>query len=334
MDNKLQKGINKIKELRLTADEKNRIFASVINSGVSTRLSLKSPWASYAFFAKIRKSNFITYGVAVLFILFTTGGIVFASTESLPDSILYPIKVSVVEPIISKLKFNQEDKAQYESNLSTKRLIEAETLANKGKLDPANEKKINILLANHTIALDGALDKISKNKSSEKTNEIVTNFNAQMNAHAQVLDIIIAHENKQDQPISDNQISKMARINADKIINILKNKKDEVSDTNKKDEVLDKYKNKKDNIQAIIDSTTADLNKTDNNKSHIRQKVVNDTNITLDQAKQFLFEADENKKDGNSEDAYLKLIDSEVSAKEAKIFLKAGLKFNININQN
>jgi hypothetical protein len=195
MDNRLQKGINEIKELNLTSDEKNRIFASVINSGVSIKSSPKSSWVNYTFFAKIQKNHILSYGFVVLFILLATSGIVFASTESLPDGILYPIKVSIVEPIISKLKFSQEDKAQYESSLASTRMVEAETLAEKGKLNSASEKKINALLANHVKALDNALNKIDNTKSKDKADKIITNFNDKMNAHAKILDNILAKDN-------------------------------------------------------------------------------------------------------------------------------------------
>lgn len=320
-DEKLQIGIEEIKKVTMTTDEKRHIFENVLNFSAPINKPVRSTWTIYSLISRFHKNNLVFYSVISCFIILTSGGIVFASTESLPDSILYPIKVDIVEPIVSALTFSQEDKAQYESNLSTTRLVEAETLADKGKLNSSAEKRINTLLANHTIALNNALGKIDKAKSSEKMNEIVTNYNARMNAHAQVLDIMTAQGDTQDKAISNNQISKTVRVNAGKVISTLENKEENTTS---------KYLNKKKDVQDIIDSTSNDLGSAKINKSHIRQTIVNDTNKKLDQAKQFLSEVNINEKNGNSKDAYLYLVNSEVSAKEANIFLKAGLKFNNN----
>jgi hypothetical protein len=74
-------------------------------------------------------------------------------------------------------------------------MVEAETLAEKGKLNSASEKKINALLANHVKALDNALNKIDNTKSKDKADKIITNFNDKMNAHAKILDNILAKDN-------------------------------------------------------------------------------------------------------------------------------------------
>ena len=81
-------------------------------------------------------------------------GVVFASQESLPNSIFYPLKVNIVEPIRGALTFSHKNKAKYEINLATERLVEAETLAGQGKLDKINEKKLNNLLNKHTVACE------------------------------------------------------------------------------------------------------------------------------------------------------------------------------------
>ena len=61
--------------------------------------------------------------------------------------------------------------------------------------------------------------------------------------------------------------------------------------------------------------------------SSVRQTIIDNTHKTLEEANQYLKEADEEDEKGESKKAYFKLLDSESSAKEAGIFLKSGLEF-------
>ena len=129
-----------------------------------------------------------------------------------------------------------EDKAQYESSLASVRMVEAETLAKKGKLDQASEKKINQLLSEHTFALNNALNKINQPQLKEKADKIINNFNDKMNAHAESLDSITAHaSNNKGKIYTNNQVSNSARMNAIKITNILKNENGKQNNQDLKD---------------------------------------------------------------------------------------------------
>jgi hypothetical protein len=318
-DNKLQNGINELRKISMTVDEKKYMLNNILSSTVQTKTKPENPWVSFSLFLKIQNNRFVFYSVIFLFILMASGGVAFASTSSLPDSILYPIKVGVVEPIIGTFKLSPEDKAQYESSLATERMVEAETLANKGKLNYKNEKKLNKLLITHTNAFNNTVDKISKTKSSKKLDEIVTNYNAEMNAHAQVLDIVSSHIEGQDNTSNDNPISKTARTIAGQNMNNLKNRENVPSD---------KYASKKKDAEAAIESTSNDISRTKANNSPKKNSVVNNVSETLNQAKHLYNEANKKESEGNSKDAYSKLIDSEAAAKEARVFLEASMKYN------
>lgn len=327
MENKkLQIGIEEIHKITMTALEKQQIFESILNSTIlSSKQSVRSPWFVYSFISRIQKNHLAYYVFIPLIIIFTSGGIAIASGESLPSSILYPIKVGVIEPVIGALTFSPKARAKYEINLATERLIEAETLVSQGKLDKSIEKKLDGLLDNHTVALSKALNKASQTESIDQVDEIITSFHAGMNAHARILDIISRQDkNKQENQDLDVQISKTARINAEGIKSVKKNKENK----NKEENNSDKYKQKKNSIESLINRTAINLNNTNSeiNKSNVRQAIINNTNKTLDEAKQFLNEANIHQEEGNSEDAYSKLLDSESSVKEAGIFLETGLK--------
>ena len=56
--------------------------------------------------------------------------------------------------------------------------------------------------------------------------------------------------------------------------------------------------------------------------------MINDAHQTIDQAEQLLNEADTKEKNGQRNEAYSSLLDSESSIKEADIFLKINNKSN------
>jgi hypothetical protein len=219
-DKKLQKGINEIKNIKMTNSEKELIFSNILTSSPQIIKPIKSTWVDFSFVMMLKRKQLVYYIIIPLFIILSSGGVVFASVDSLPDSILYPLKVNVVEPIRGALTFSPKNKAKYEVNLATERLIEAETLASQGKLTKSKEKKLNDLLESHTKSLDKTLDVIKKTEPREQTDKIITDFSSKMNVHAEVLNII---KNKKDNNHEDNQISKNAKRNAKKISNESKN---------------------------------------------------------------------------------------------------------------
>ena len=319
-DTKFNTGIEDIKKITMTDTEKNQILQSVLISSVAPKQPIKSPWATYSFSSMIRTHRVASYIVACSLILILGGqGIVSASGDSLPGDILYPIKVKVVERVNSALKSSPEAKAKYESSLATTRLEEAETLAVQNRLDDKKEKELNDLLSDHTKALDQALAKIDQTKSGDEVDDIVTNFQAGMNAHAQVLDIIHEPQNPSDDSKDDIEkikISRNARKNGENVRNTFK-KEEERMPT--------KYTKRKKQIESLIDSTSTDLDRAAVIASPAKQAIIEDTHKKLDQAKEFLKKADEEDQKEDSKDSYSTLLDSESSIKEADIFLKTGL---------
>lgn len=221
-DKKLQIGIEQIKKVTMTTSEKRRILEEVLGSSILDSALVRSPYTFYSFVSNLKKNRFFSYAIISCLVIFLGSGVVFASEGSLPDNILYPLKVNIVEPIRAALITSPVDKAQYESSLATKRLSEAETLAKQGKLDVSKENKLNKLLSKHTNALNNAINEVSKTKSVGVANDIINNFHAKMNTQAEVLNNISNRENNPDRKNQYNQISKSVRSNADKVRGISK----------------------------------------------------------------------------------------------------------------
>jgi hypothetical protein len=357
LDEKFNIGIEEIKNIRLTTLEKTNILKNILNTPVSSiREPVKSPWTFYSFVSRLHKNHLVYYvSVSCLVVIFGTS-VVFASGGSLPGNILYSLKVSVLEPIHSSLKFTVEAKAKYESTLAIERLKEAEILAEKGELDAPKEKQLGMLLSGHTTALNKNLAELrqDQSKTEEFSDDIITSFQAEMNAHAKVLDFIVGSVATNDSSVNtmsttstantleirqdtNTKISNTARENGEKLReNFKKNDdikmKSETSEEDKEEKESkkqNKYTTKKDKIESLIDLTTTSLIDTSTGISPRDEKeqiIIENTNKTLWEARQHLKEAEKEDEEGDEDNAYSKLLDSESSAKEAEILLKAGLK--------
>jgi hypothetical protein len=309
-DKNIKIGIEEIKKITMTDSEKERIYRNILNH---TKAPVRSHW-SFTFSLFTQNSRMVYAFIIPLIIILSGTGAAFASTDSLPDSILYPIKVNVLEPIEGALNVSLKSKAKHESKLAEKRLAEAETLASMGKLDKTNEEKINKLLSKHTEDLSDVLGKAKSLNDDEEIDSITTDFRAQMNAHAKVLQVLTSKKNKTDkEDSSETKISNTARLGAEKIKN---------SSDNNDEGKIKKIKERRYKVENIVESTDSDLNMSGGEENDLK----NDSKKKIDQAKAYLYEAEQKSLEGKQEEAYSSLLDSESSAKEAKILLKTRIK--------
>lgn len=323
---KFKNAIKKIKEIKMTESEKQDVFYNILNSTNKKENLIKSPWGFYYFISMMKNSRLVYYVAIPMIIILSGGGVVFASQDSFPNDILYPVKVKVLEPMEGAFKFSKIEKARYQSELAKNRLIEAQTLAKENNLDDSTEEEITKLLVIHTDALNKNINKVNKNNSKKEIDEIMTSFSAEMNANARILEVISEKENKnqennnkKDNYKEENILSNKARESANSI-------KENLKDKNNKNK--DDYKNKKDELKVLINSIDKDLEKKDLEEFDIEEDFIDDTYNKIDEAKKYLEEADKKEIEGNEDEAGSLLLDSESSIKEAEIFINSGFRIN------
>lgn len=327
MENKkIQNGIKEIKEIVMTENERQSVLQNIFNSqDFKKEKIVKSPWGIGIFTSLIKKNQLAYYIIIPLIIVLSGGGAVFASQDSLPNDILYPIKVKILEPVEEALTFSQTEKAKLQSKLATTRLIEAQTLAKEKKLDDMTEEKINKLLVNHTIAFDDAINKASKNSSKKEISEIAINFRAEMNANARILEIINENEDHndfkkedKDEDKNDSYLSKTARTSAVSVKNTLEEKRIDNKDY---------YKEKKEKLKTLIDDVDRNIDTKDEEDDTINKRFIHDTYDKIDEAKKYLEESDQKEIEGDEEGARSLLFDSESLFKEANILINSEINF-------
>ncbi len=223
---KINIAVGEIKKIRMTDEEKRLSFQKILSSLPAEGTPVPSPFAMLA--RKSRKSRTLVLSAFVCFLVLSAGGMAFASKGSLPGTFLYPLKVKIVEPIRTTLKFSSESKLEYESELATKRIVEAKILATQDKLDSQKEEKLDSLLKEHVKAFEKTAVKLEDaDKFPGKKSEIVEDFKVKMETNAKALEeMAIESKDKPGKAGAGERISKTARESAAKTVEILgKNKK-------------------------------------------------------------------------------------------------------------
>lgn len=316
-DKKIKNSIEEIKSIKMTDEEKSIMLKNILNTKFSqkTEKPIKSPYLKF-YFLNFKSNHLFSFAIIFGFIIIGTGGVAVASHNSLPGNTLYAIKVKMIEPIGAAFILSPEKQAKYEINLATTRLVEAQALLSQGDLDEKKEKQLDVLLSAHTEAFNESLDKIRKSNPEKEDAEFVTNFQAEMNARSRVIDLI-----KENNKESNSDFTKKARDNAAKVRDFKKNEN--------KNHTPEEYNKRKEAVQSLVDRASIEVKQTEPTNapvSPVQERIVEDRQKTLFQAKELLKQAEEAEQKGESQNAYSSLLDSESLIKEVDVLFKTELE--------
>lgn len=147
-----KKGIEELKNIRMTNAEKTHMLERVLSAPIESPYMKPSPFAGRRMpvFAFIYSQHTRVILTSCLILVLSIGGATYASGTSLPGDLLYPIKTRVVEPMLDIVNSAPEKKIVWEEQKVERRIVEAEMLAEKDKLD---EEKL--------VALEQSIEKSS-----------------------------------------------------------------------------------------------------------------------------------------------------------------------------
>lgn len=228
---KIKKGIEEIKKICLTQDEKSQILSSILQKKVT--LPVRSPYLIPSYF--MIKPRAMVYALVAVFILISTVGTSFAAERAVPGDLLYPIKVSVNEPVVGLLATDPVSKASWEVKKAERRLVEAQALASEGKL--TEDKRVEIenrfnqysekfsQISNTELESDNRGKSQKSNHDKKQFNLNVVNdlhhkFESDINVETKKLDKIKENSNdgqkNEIQQLQNNIEDKVRKINEDR----------------------------------------------------------------------------------------------------------------------
>jgi hypothetical protein len=115
--------------------------------------SMPSPYQRL--FVALRRPAFALVAL-VLMLGAAGGGVAYAAEGSLPGDALYSVKVALVEPVQTALIFSPSAKAGWQMTLAERRINEAATLANQGRLSTSTEASLAAAFSKDVIAAGAA----------------------------------------------------------------------------------------------------------------------------------------------------------------------------------
>ncbi len=246
MENEFNKGIEDLKKLSLTRDDKELILSNLenyIDKGRRTDLSSQFSWFVY-----LSKRQYVY--VALVVLLFTGSGLVFASNNSLPGDLLYPVKINIAEKIEGATMIGQEAQINWQTEKLNRRFEEVEVLAAQGKLNKSNR----ILVENNLNKTASTLEKVIQDDeatSTEEMDETKTTIGLQVSAHNQIL-----------QKIQNNSPLEQ-KIEISQLRNKIKETSDRLKGTRKVVDIGD-FEKKKQEVESFVRSTEEEINKVTN----------------------------------------------------------------------
>ena len=235
-------------------------------------------------------------------------------------------------------------KAVVRTEIVQTRLQEAESLAARGELDSTKEQEIQDRVNEHVAELQGDLAVVEKD-SPDQARDINNTIEASMHAHTRIIETIAVARGESARImnvpagkvtstpaaatalmiVDPTTSSVTAGVSADDSVVSAIEEATKALPPGQAKKVSADYEKRKQEVQSFIQSAVDHLNDISkdqpaSNGPSVQESIVNEARTQIDRAQEKIVEADTL---GNEADAYSVLNQSERSAKEAQIYLKA-----------
>ncbi|MFZ2522182.1 MAG: DUF5667 domain-containing protein [Minisyncoccia bacterium] len=329
-DNFFKKGIEDIKKVRLLSTEKVHILSN-LKSRIDLDLKkahypIKYSWYEFSHYRSL------SYSLVVLAIVMISGFSAYSGIKnSLPGDNLYSLKVDVFEPIKLNMAVGDVAKANVSTENFSDRLLEAEILANQGRLSDSFGQEIENRLTKHAENISTFLG-ANPDSSNLGLSDAKVDLEAIINSHDRILTRI---EEKSKNKSSNNSISK--------IKNVINKQSSKVSESSQSQDMFSQtmiiqtieiststqsegdinFNKRKKDTEKVIESVKKNIEKARKGKTKVNRQIFEDSSKSLLEAESSLLRAEESKKSGDKKRAVEDLIDSRKRAKEADNTFKA-----------
>lgn len=162
-------------------------FTALLPSGLS---AFSFTAFSHKFSQRFSLARTVMAGALVLVLIGGSAGITYAAEDSLPGQPLYAIKVSVAEPIQGALITTTLGKAQWQSDLASRRLAEATTLASQNNLATSTQEYLQNAVQTHVALAEQDANTLAASGNDSEALLVRADLEAKLAQHAGVFALI------------------------------------------------------------------------------------------------------------------------------------------------
>ena len=123
----------------------------------------------------------------VLIVSLLGGGVSYAAENTLPGDVLYPLKVSVTEPVRESLMMGTEARAAWAFERADRRLVEAATLAARDRLDEKTIGEIQVRFQESSRRGQAYVAQLQAEGKLNVTGELLAKFEGSLRGHGRAL---------------------------------------------------------------------------------------------------------------------------------------------------
>ncbi|MES2223648.1 MAG: DUF5667 domain-containing protein [Patescibacteria group bacterium] len=205
MRTRLKNIVKKAKGISLSSDEKDSIKHALLKHIEDNPLVEES--GSFQIHKRVSYSEWVgnyfnnkklMVPSALLLLLVLTGGISFASSNALPGSLLYPVKI-LNEKVGLAFATDQKEKVKMLTLNANTRLEEAEALYTQGKLDQKTETDLAESFEEDSVQANVTLEHLQKDDKGS-SNEEATRFRGDLDKHQKIIGSLRSQERMDTSP--------------------------------------------------------------------------------------------------------------------------------------
>jgi hypothetical protein len=185
--------LNTLRQLTLTKTEAQDMRERLISySHLHDSLPEQEAVSIFSYFkySRIAFSRPLIAGGLIAVLLVGSTGVSYAAENALPGEPLYAVKVSVVEPIQTALITEPVAKAQWQSELASRRLTEASTLAVQNKLATSTQEYLAQSVEQHVALAQEGASELSSSGNDTAALTVQSDLEAKLTAHADLLSVL------------------------------------------------------------------------------------------------------------------------------------------------
>lgn len=353
---KFYKGIEEIKNLKISNDEKSLIKSRLdfyVNQNSQTKI--QSPWYSFSY---IHTRSFAA-AFSFVFVVFVGYNTFIFAEGSLPGDKLYSLKVDVIEPLQYSIAMDQVSKATLDTHNLDTRLREAELLELNGKLSDSVLADLESRINTHSESFNSIVNNADSETKIDNNSDVLIDFEAKLNAHSRIIDKIESvSKNKggnitkiKEAIINKGGKSEIAAKSADasvmmfsatmtepvseKVVSETKDLRVMTASTSSVGTTTDdkNFISKKIDTERIIKQTKDSISKV-KKINNVSNKILEDAENSIKDAEEMLKNAELEISSGDSEKAYTSLIDSRRKAKEANTTFEVSRELRIDLSDH